>query len=170
MWPLSVITFNNNNDRKGSHFLVSHFFEQNWECRDLYSRQKSTCLCLPQTRGHTSHVALFWVKFPPSTVVMIIYVRSNFKKCNDWKGSHFVRRTFLSKISTYIYSCEGLVSQLDHTCLCPPQTRGHTLCVALFYQNLYLFIVVKVWSVNWTITVSVFAIYGVTLHMSHFLQ
>ena len=40
------------------------------------------------------------------------------------QGSHFLRRTFLSKISIHIYSCESLVCQLD--------SKGHTLYVALF--------------------------------------
>ena len=66
------------------------------------------------------------------------------------KGSHFTCRTFLSKFVLF-YSCEGLVSQLDHTCLCLPNARGHTSCVPLFLSKITPNTAVKVWSVNWTI-------------------
>ena len=101
------------------------------------------------------------------------------------QGSHFTCCTFWSKISINIYSCKGLVSQLDHTCLnntmghtiyvallkakflliyicggllCQhsipiPKTRGHTFHVLLFLAIFDKYRVVKVWSVNWTLSV-----------------
>ena len=53
-----------------------------------------------------------------------------------------------------ICRCESLVCQLD--------PKGHTFYIALFEQNFYSYIVVMVWSVNWT--------QRVTLSTSHFFE
>ena len=140
----------------------------------MVSQLDHTCMCLPQTRGHTSHVALFWVKFPPSNVVKIMSVQTSkkvkterghtFYVAHFWakflliyiqlwrfgqptrqflsvsfpnKGSHFRCRTFLS----YSYSCEGLVSQLDHTCLVSLPNKGsHFTCRTFLLKFVLIYI------------------------------
>ena len=114
---------------------MSHFFGQN--------------LSYHKPKGHTFHVALFWAKFRfiYSSGGLVCQLRhTSFQN----KGSHFSCRTFLSKIYIHMYLWWlGLSTQ---SYLFP--TKGVTLFMSHFFeQNFDIYIVVVVWSVNWTIPV-----------------
>ena len=112
-----------------SHFIITSQFWSHFSCR--------TFLC------KINNNAQLW-KFGLSTG---LYLSS------PNKGSHFTCRTFLSKISTHKYLWRFGQSTGPYLSMSSPK-KGHTLHVAFFWAKFQRYVVLKVWSVNWTIPVS----------------